>query len=89
MRERRLPLEAAAHLITYGEHVFPLLLLRGLATRWSTAALRAVTLVIRAFAYPSASFTHLGGVKRLPYLVGRGHGALSLNACWFGGRSQG
>lgn len=85
--EYRLPLlppDVAAHLATFAEHLFPLLLVLGLATRLSAAALLAMTLVIQLFVYPSAWATHLGWATLLLYLVGRGPGALSLDAWWFG-----
>lgn len=84
-----LPPELAAHLATYAEHVFPLLLVCGLATRLSAAALLAMTLVIQVFVYPAAWATHLGWATLLLYLVGRGPGALSLDAWWFGQRRRG
>ena len=90
--EYRLPLlppELAAHLATYAEHLFPLLLVLGLATRLSAAALLAMTLVIQVFVYPSAWATHLGWATLLLYLVGRGPGTLSLDAWWVGRHRQG
>ena len=84
-----LPPELAAHLATYAEHLFPLLLVLGLATRLSAAALLAMTLVIQVFVYPAAWPAHLGWATLLLYLVGRGPGALSLDAWWFGRRHQG
>ena len=89
--EYRLPLlppELAAHLATYAEHLFPLLLVLGLATRLSAAALLAMTLVIQLFVYPAAWATHLGWATLLLYLIGRGPGALSLDAWWFARRSM-
>jgi putative oxidoreductase len=89
--EYRLPLlppDLAAHLATYAEHLFPLLLVLGLATRLSAAALLAMTLVIQLFVYPAAWATHLGWATLMLYLVGRGPGALSLDAWWFGRRSK-
>ena len=89
--EYRLPLlppELAAHLATYAEHLFPLLLVLGLATRMSAAALLAMTLVIQFFVYPAAWATHLGWATLLLYLVGRGPGAVSLDAWWFARRSM-
>ena len=83
-----LPPELAAHLATYAEHLFPLLLVLGLATRLSAAALLAMTLVIQVFVYPSAWATHLGWATLLLYLIGRGPGALSLDGWWFGGRNK-
>ncbi len=84
-----LPPDLAAHLATYAEHLFPLLLVLGLATRLSAAALLAMTLVIQLFVYPAAWATHLGWATLLLYLIGRGPGALSLDGWWFGRRSKG
>jgi len=84
-----LPPELAAHLAAYAEHLFPLLLVLGLATRLSAAALLAMTLVIQVFVFPSAWATHLGWATLLLYLVGRGPGALSLDNVWCGWRSKG
>src|SRR5262245_38817682 len=60
--EYRLPLippEIAAHLATYSEHLFPVLLILGLFTRLSALALLGMTLVIEIFVYPEAWATHL------------------------------
>jgi len=83
-----LPPELAAQLAAYAEHLFPLLLVLGLATRLSATALLAMTLVIQIFVYPAAWATHLGWATLLLYLVGRGPGALSLDAWWFGARGK-
>ena len=80
--EYRLPLlapELAAHLAAYAEHLFPLLLALGLATRPSAAALLAMTLVIQVFVYPDAWPTHPSWAALLLYLLGRGAGTLSLD----------
>ncbi|MEJ8835361.1 DoxX family protein [Ramlibacter sp. AN1133] len=69
-----LPPELAAHLAAYAEHLFPLLLVLGLATRLSAAALLGMTLVIQLFVYPDAWPTHLSWAGLLLYLVGRGGG---------------
>lgn len=74
-----LPPEWAAHLATYGEHLFPLLLLLGLATRLSAFALLGMTAVIQLFVYPDAWPTHLTWFVPMVYLIGRGGGALSLD----------
>ncbi len=81
-----LPSDVAAHLAAYAEHLFPLMLLLGLATRLSAAALLGMTLVIQVFVYPSAWATHLSWATLLLYLVGRGPGALSLDGWWFARR---
>lgn len=80
--EYQLPLlspELAAPLAAVAEHVFPLLLLVGLATRLSAAALLGMTLVIQIFVYPSAYPTHGLWAALLLYLMARGPGALSLD----------
>lgn len=80
--EYRLPLlppELAAHLAAYAEHLFPLLLVAGLATRLSALALLAMTAVIQLFVYPDAWPTHLTWAGLLVYLVARGGGAWSVD----------
>lgn len=73
-----LPPELAAHLAAYAEHLLPLLLALGLATRLSALGLLAMTAVIQ-FVYPAAWPTHLTWAVALLYLAGRGGGALSLD----------
>jgi putative oxidoreductase len=80
--EYKLPLispELGAHLAAYAEHLFPLLLALGLATRLSALGLLAMTAVIQFWVYPSAWPTHLVWATGLLYLAGRGGGALSLD----------
>ena len=80
--EYRLPLiapEVAAPLAATAEHLFPLLLVLGLATRLSALALLGMTLVIQVFVYPDAWPTHLSWAALLAYLAGRGAGPLSLD----------
>jgi putative oxidoreductase len=74
-----LPPELAAHLATYAEHLFPILLVLGLFTRLSAAALLGMTAVIQIFVYPDAWPTHLAWATLMLYLVGRGAGPLSLD----------
>ena len=74
-----LPPELAAHLAAYAEHLFPLLLVLGLATRASAFALLVMTAVIQVFVYPLAWPTHLLWATALLYLVGRGGGRLSAD----------
>jgi putative oxidoreductase len=74
-----LPPEIAAHLAAYAEHLFPVLLVLGLATRASALALLGMTAVIQIFVYPSAWPTHLVWAAAMLYLVGRGGGVLSLD----------
>lgn len=80
--EYRLPLippSAAAHLAAYAEHLFPILLVLGLATRASALALLAMTAVIQIFVYPDAWPTHLTWAAALFYLAGRGAGRHALD----------
>ena len=80
--EYRLPFvapEIAAPMAALAEHVFPLLLLFGLATRFSALALIGMTLVIQTFVYPDAYPTHGTWAAVLLYLMARGPGALSID----------
>jgi putative oxidoreductase len=80
--EYALPLlspELAAHLATYAEHVFPVLLTIGLFTRASALALLGMTLTIQTFVYPDAWPTHLSWGGLLLLLVARGGGEWSLD----------
>lgn len=80
--EYRVPLlapELAAHLAAYAEHLFPVLLVFGLATRFSALALLGMTAVIEIFVYPLAWPTHLVWAVALLYLAGRGAGRLSVD----------
>ena len=71
--------ELAAHLSTYSEHLFPVLLVVGLFTRLSALALLGMTFVIEVFIYPDAWPTHLSWAGLLLLIVARGAGALSLD----------
>jgi len=71
--------ELGAHLAAYAEHLFPILLVLGLFTRFSALALLGMTAVIQIFVYPAAWPTHLVWATAMLYLVGRGGGALSLD----------
>jgi len=73
------PPHIAAHLATYAEHLFPLLLVLGLGTRLSALALLGMTTVIEVFVYPDAWPTHLSWAGLLLLLVARGGGRLSLD----------
>lgn len=80
--EYRLPLiapEIAAPLAAFAEHLFPLLLLLGLATRFSALALLVMTAVIQLLVYPGAYPTHGVWAAVLLYLLARGPGRLSLD----------
>jgi putative oxidoreductase len=80
--EYRLPLippEVAAPLAAAAEHVFPFLILIGLATRFSALALLAMTAVIQVFVYPGAYPVHGTWAAILLFLMAWGPGALSLD----------
>ncbi|SFY24766.1 MULTISPECIES: DoxX family protein [unclassified Pseudomonas] len=80
--EYALPLlspELAAHLAAFAEHVFPVLILLGLATRFSALALLGMTVTIQVFVYPDAYPTHGTWAAVLLYLMARGPGVLSID----------
>ncbi|MEZ0470247.1 DoxX family protein [Luteimonas salinilitoris] len=80
--EYALPLispELAAVTAAVAEHVFPLLLLIGLASRFSAFALLLMTLVIQVFVYPGAFATHGMWAVAMLYLMARGPGVVSLD----------
>ena len=74
-----MPPELAAPLAAFAEHLFPLLLLFGLATRFSALALLGMTLVIQIFVYPSAYAVHGTWAALLLYLMARGPGVFSID----------
>lgn len=71
--------EVAAPMAALAEHVLPLLVLVGLATRFSALALLGMTLVIQFFVYPGAYALHGSWVALLLYLMARGPGKLSVD----------
>lgn len=76
-----IPANLAAPMATYAEHLFPALLLAGLATRFSALALLGMTLVIQLFVYPDAWWTvHILWVALAAILISRGGGLFSLDA---------
>lgn len=85
--EYRLPLlspHLAAQLGTYAEHLLPILLVVGLATRLSALALFGMTLVIQLLVYPDALVsTHLGWFALALAVATGGPGTLSLDHLLF------
>lgn len=71
--------EIAAHMATYAEHLFPLLLVLGLFTRLSALALLGMTAVIQIFVYPQAWPTHLTWAGLMLYLIAHGAGKVSVD----------
>jgi len=80
--EYKLPFLApalAAPMAAFAEHLFPLLLLLGLATRFSALALLGMTAVIQFLVYPGAYATHGTWAALLLLLMRQGAGAVSLD----------
>jgi len=75
-----IPPDIAAVAATWSEHVFSILLVLGLFTRFSALALFTMTLTIEIFVYPDAWPTHLSWAAILLPLMFRGGGAWSLDA---------
>lgn len=74
-----IPSDLAARMATGAEHLFPVLLVLGLFTRFSALALLGMTTVIEVFVYPDAWPTHLSWAGLLLPLVARGGGTWSLD----------
>ncbi len=74
-----LPSDLAAYLATAAEHVLPILLVIGLATRLSALGLLGMTLVIQLFVIPGGWPEHLLWFSVLLMIVARGPGAISLD----------
>lgn len=88
--EYKLPLlspELGAALAALGEHILPLMILLGLATRLSALGLLVMTLVIQLFVYPDAYATHGTWAAVLLYLMAHGPGKLSIDA-WIASGQQ-
>lgn len=76
-----LPTELSMYLATYGEHLFPILLVLGLATRLAALSLLIMTLTIQFFVYPDAWWpTHSLWAALSLILVSRGAGMVSVDA---------
>jgi putative oxidoreductase len=69
----------AAHLAAAAEHVFPLLLVLGLASRFAALGLLAMTAVIEIFVYPGEWPLHGVWATCLLVVIARGAGVLSLD----------
>ena len=80
-----LPPELGAALAALGEHILPIFILLGLATRLSALGLLGMTMVIQLFVYPDAYATHGTWAAVLLYLMAHGPGKLSLDA-WIASR---
>lgn len=74
-----LPPDIAAVMAASAEHIFPVLLVLGLATRFSALALMGMTLVIQVFVYPDAWPVHATWMTAQLVLITFGGGKLSLD----------
>lgn len=74
-----IPSNLAAVMATTAEHVLPVLMILGLATRLSAFGLLGMTAVIQIFVYPGAWITHGLWAAALLAVVSRGPGAISLD----------
>lgn len=74
------PPQIAAHAATYAEHLFPILLVLGLGSRFAALGLLGMTTVIEVFVYPDAWSTHLSWAGLLLPIIAKGAGAVSLDA---------
>jgi putative oxidoreductase len=70
---------AAAYLSVVGEHVLPVLLVLGLATRFAALGLLFMTAVIEIFVYPLAWPTHGVWAACFLLLIARGPGEVSVD----------
>ncbi|NCB56442.1 MAG: DoxX family protein [Gammaproteobacteria bacterium] len=74
-----LPPELAALMAAIAEHVFPILLLIGFATRLSALGLFVMTMTIQLFVYPDAYPTHGVWAVALLFLMAKGPGSISID----------
>lgn len=74
------PPEVAAPMAAIAEHVFPILLVLGLATRFSALALLGMTAVIQIFVYPESWTVHILWAAILIHLIRVGGGPIALDA---------
>ena len=74
-----LPPDLAAYVATIAEHIFPVLLVIGLASRLSALGLMAMTLVIQLFVHPDGWPEHILWFALLLLIVARGPRALSVD----------
>lgn len=74
-----IPSDLAAVMATVAEHVLPVMMILGLATRLSALGLLTMTAVIQVFVYPGAWITHGLWAAALLAVVARGPGSWSLD----------
>jgi len=74
-----IPPDIAAVAATWSEHVFSILLVLGLFTRYAALALLGMTTVIEIFVYPDAWPTHLSWAGLMLPLIAFGGGRFALD----------
>jgi len=74
-----IPPEIAAVMATISEHLFSALLVIGLASRLSAAALFGMTLTIEIFVYPESWPDHLMWSAAMLFVIVRGPGTVSID----------
>jgi putative oxidoreductase len=74
-----IPPEIAALMAQLAEHTFSVLIIVGLATRFSALGLLVMTLVIEVFVYPDAYVVHGTWAAILMMLIKFGPGGISLD----------
>ncbi len=82
MEDYKVPLlnpKLAAFMAQSAEHIFPILLVIGLASRFSALALLGMTLVIEIFVYPDAYVVHGTWAAILIFIMKYGPGAISVD----------
>ena len=78
-----IPTDIAVPMATYAEFIFPILLVIGLATRFSALALGIMALVIQLFVFPTSAHFFGWAITVLALaavLISRGAGVFSLDA---------
>jgi len=81
-----LPPDLAAYLSTVGEHIFPILLFLGFASRLSALGLFGMTMVIQLFVVPGGWPEHILWLSLLTLIIARGPGAISIDHLIWNGR---
>lgn len=74
-----IPPVLATYLATIAEHVLPILLVLGFASRLAALGLFIMTLTIQIFVYPDAYVTHLTWMTLALLIVNKGAGAFSFD----------
>lgn len=69
----------AAHLASFAEFFFPIMLVLGLGTRFAALGLLAITAVIQFLVFPEAWPTHILWFALLLYIVKQGGGRIALD----------